>query len=46
MSEEVYKVPHAFTYVSLFGYILKFGITDMVDLFSGANPELGRRRPV
>lgn len=46
MSGETRKVPHTFMFVSLFRYVLKFEITDVVGLFGGENPGLGRRRTV
>lgn len=45
MSGETWKVPYTFILVSLFEYVLKFEIRDMVGLFSGENSGL-RRRPV
>lgn len=43
MSGETWKVPQTFTFVSLFRYVLKFEITDVVSPFDGENPGLGRR---
>lgn len=39
-------MPQTFTFVSLFRYVLKFGITDMVGPFDGENPGFGRRDQV